>query len=71
MESSEASLFAARVHLKCCTEVRLFVACFICTWLANLPFLFVCVIFCAKHLTLSMPGGGGGGGGNSPKVFPP
>ena len=46
MESSEAGLFAERVHLECCTEVRLFVFCFICTWPTNSSFLFVCIIFC-------------------------
>ena len=37
MESSKSGLFAESVHLECCTEVlvRLFVACFICTWSAN------------------------------------
>ena len=63
MESSEAGLFPEFAHLECCTEVRLFVACFICTWPANSPFLFVCLIFCTalliKILTLFWTGGGG------------
>ena len=50
MESSEAGLFAERPHLECCIEVRLLVACFICTWPASLPFLLVCVIFCTASL---------------------
>ena len=45
MEKSEAELFAELAHLECCTEVTLFVACFICTWSANSPFLFVCIMF--------------------------
>ena len=45
MESIEAGLFPERAHLECCTEVRLFVAYFICTRPANLQFLFVYIIF--------------------------
>ena len=50
MESSEAGLFAERAHLESSTEVRLFVAYFTCTWPANSPFLFVCIIFCTALL---------------------
>ena len=45
MESSEAGLLAKCAHMECYTEVRLFAACFICTWPANSPFLFASVIF--------------------------
>ena len=48
--SSGAGLFAECAHLECCTEVRVFVACFICTWPANSPFLFVSIIFCTTLL---------------------
>ena len=52
MESSKAELFAKRVHLECCTEIRLFVACFICTWPANSPFFVVCT---DKHFNIKHP----------------
>ena len=39
MERSEAGLFAEHAQLECCTELRLFVACFICTWPANFSFV--------------------------------
>ena len=44
VESSEAGLFPERAHLECCVEVRLFVACFICTWPANSPFVLFVVL---------------------------
>ena len=50
MESSKPGLFAESVHLECCTEVRLFVACFICTWSANSLVLLVLYNFCTALL---------------------